>query len=342
MLFFKGRNIMNGYLMLVSLWLASFCAVAAAQPKHLAQYPNQLTRDGHIVVLPDRGTLYIVSDLHAHWDDFNAWLRQTQLIERIEAGEDVYGLILGDAVDYKPDEPRHPPYGDTLIVNRVMALRQHLGERGNRFLYLRGNHEFAAADAYAMLKKHGMTAQNRRRYIRELYNSPLGTYYQQFNFIERMTDEHYAFLMSLPTLAIGKNGCVGVHAGPARSLTRLAELVDPGPKTLEELLWHRPNIALSGGYTVAHTDNFLKAIHANLLIVGHTPIHYFPMQNVRDGVATFGENQLIFSTGYSGLPGVPTYIEIDLAETYSSVHALKLGVNIHPLYPERHRAQEAR
>ena len=320
-----------------SLIYAAFCficlaSVATAQPKLLAQYPDQLTRDGHILVLPDHGTVYIVSDLHAHWDDFNQWLRLTKLVERIQAGEDVYGLILGDAIDYKPGEPRHPPYGDTLIIDRVMELQRQLGDKGKRLIYLRGNHEFAAADAYAMLKNQGMTAQNQDIFIRALYNSPSGAYYEQFNFIERMTDTHYEFLVNLPTVIIAKNGFVGIHGGPARFITSLTDLVNPSPKTLEELLWHRPTIAYSGGYTVTHIENFLETIHANLLIVGHTPIHYFPSQNVRDGIATFGENQLIFSTGYSGLPGVPTYIEIDLTETYTSVHELKLGVNIHHLY----------
>ena len=323
---------MNTSLIYIILCFSCFTSVAIAQPKLLAQYPNQLTRDGHIIVLPDRGTLYIVSDLHAHWDDFDQWLRLTNLVERIQAGEDVYGLILGDAVDYKPDEPRHPPYGDTRIVDRVMELRTQLGDNGKRLIYVRGNHEFAATDAYAMLKKWGMTEQNRSDFIRELYKSPSGAYYKQFNFIERMTDAHYEFLMSLPTVVVGKNGFVGVHAGPARLVTNLADLVNPNPKTLEELLWHRPEIAYPGGYTLTHIEKFLQAIHGNLFIVGHTPIGYFPRKNVRDGIATFGENQLIFSTGYSGSPGVPAYIEIDLAERYPSVHALKLGVNIHHLY----------
>lgn len=325
---------MNVSLIDLALCLICFTSAAIAQPKPLAQYPNQLTRDGHIVVLPDHGTIYIVSDLHAHWDDFNQWLRLTKLVERIQADEDVYGLILGDAVDYKPDEPRHPPYGDTLIVDRVMELQRQLGDKGERIIYLRGNHEFAAADAYAMLKRQGMTAENRRHFIRALYESPLGAYYEQFNFIERMTDTHYEFLMDLPTVVIGKNGFVGIHAGPGRFVTRLADLVNPNPKTLEELLWHRPEITYSGGYTLSHIKNFLEAIHGTFLIVGHTPIHYFPRQNVRDGIATFGESQLIFSTGYSGRPGIPAYIEIDLAETYPSVDVLKLGTNIHHLYSE--------
>ena len=323
---------MNDYFIYVILCLACFTSVAAAQPKQLSQYPNQLTRDGHIVVLPDHGTVYMISDLHAHWDDFNQWLQLTKLVERIQAGEDVYGLILGDAIDYKPDEPRHPPYGDILIVNRVIELQKQLGDNGKRLIYIRGNHEFAAADAYAMLKRQGMTAQSQAHFIRTLYESPLGAYYEQFNFIERMTDTHYEFLMNLPTIVIGKNGFVGVHAGPARFVTGLADLVDPNPKTLEELLWHRPAVAYSGGYTLKHIENFLASIHGDFLVVGHTPINYFPPKNVRDGIATFGKNQLIFSTGYSGVPGVPAYIEIDLAETYPSVNALKLGVNIHHLY----------
>ncbi len=330
---------MNISLVYAAFCLICFASVAIAAPKQITQPPDELTRDGHVVMLPDHGTIYIVSDLHADWDDFNRWLQVTKLVERIQAGEDVYGLILGDAVDYKPDEPRHPPYGDIQIVDTVIELRSQLGDKGSRLIYIRGNHEFAAADAYAMLKKQGMTTQNRDQFIRSLYQSPLGAYYEQFNFIERMTDTHYEFLMSLPTVVIAKNGFVGIHAGPPRVIKNLTDLIDPSPKTLDEILWQRPAIAYSGGYTLQHIENFLKAIRANLLIVGHTPIQYFPTKNVRDGIATFGDKQLIFSTGYSGLPGVPTYIEIDLAETYPSVHALKLGVNIHHLHNKMEKLQ---
>jgi len=330
---------MNTPLIYATFCFICFASVAIAAPKQISQYPDELTRDGHVVILPDHGTVYMVSDLHADWDDFNQWMQLTNLVARIQAGEDVYGLILGDAVDYKPDEPRHPPYGDIQIIDTVIELRRQLGEKGRRLLYIRGNHEFAAADAYAMLKRQGMTTQNRDQFIRSLYDSPLGAYYEQFNFIERMTDTHYEFLMNLPTVVIAKNGFVGIHAGPPRTIRNLADLIDPSAKTLDEILWHRPVIAYSGGYTLKHIDKFLKAVHANLLIVGHTPIQYFPAKNVRDGIATFGDKQLIFSTGYSGLPGMPTYIEIDLAETYPSVYALKLGTNIHHLYDKTEKPQ---
>lgn len=316
--------------------LIFFCItmVANAQPKHISQYPDQLTRDGHIVVLPDHGTVYIVSDLHAHWDDFNQWLQQTRLVEQIKAGEDVYGIMLGDSIDYKPDEKPEPPYGDVQIIDRVIEVQQQLGEQGKRLIYIRGNHEFAAAETYALMKNSGMTDQNREFFIKKLYNGINGSYYKQFNFIERMTDEHFKFLVNLPTIVVGKNGFVAVHAGPARTIISLEDIIDPGPRTLDELLWDRPKIVFSSGYTLKHTENFLKVLSGNFLIVGHTPIGYFPEKNVKDGVARLGGKQLIFSTGYGGLKDGQTYIEVDLAKTYTSVDELKFGVNIHLLYPK--------
>lgn len=325
---------MNSTLVFAAVILTFFTLDVFAQQKDLTESPNQISRDGHVILLPKHGTVYIVSDLHAHWNDFNQWLEQTRLIERIEAGEDVYGVMLGDSIDYKPTERPKPPYGDIQIVNRVIELQQQLGEKGNRLIYIRGNHEYAAAEAYAMLKSAGMTDQNRPAYIRKLYNGPTGGYYRQFNFIERMNDTHYDFLINLPTVVVGKNGFVAVHAGPAQSIDSLADLVEPSQTTLDEILWDRPKITRIGGYTFEHTKNFLKAINGSFLIVGHTPISYFPPETIRDSVARLDGKQLIFSTGYGGLRGGQTYIEIDLSKTYISVDELKSGVNIHRLYPK--------
>ncbi len=325
---------MNTYLFPITLLLVCFTMVANAQPKNLSQYPNEYTRDGHVVVLPDHGTVYIIADLHAHWNDFNQWLRQTRLIERIEAGEDVYGIMLGDVIDYKPDEKPEPPYGDIQIVNRVIEIQQQLGDNGKRLIYIRGNHEFAAADTYAVMKRSGMSDDNRKIFIDRLYNSINGSYYKQFNFIERMTDKHFDFIMNLPTVVIGKKGFVAVHAGPARNINSISDLVTPAKDTLDEMLWDRSKIVMFGGYTLKHTENFLNALNARFLVVGHTPVGLFPPRNVKDGVVRLGGKQLIFSTGYSGTKGGQTYIEIDLAKNYSSVDELQFGVNIHLLYPK--------
>ena len=307
------------------------CTLEAAEAKSLADYPNRVTRDGELVVLPDKGTLYVATDFQAQWSNFNRWLTQTKLVERIEAGEDVYGLILGDAVDHKPGDPIFEPNGDVKIVDRIMQLQGQLGEE--RLIYLRGNHEFESANIYAMLKKAGMTPDNRRDRIAQLYQADHGAYFKQFNFMERMTDVHYDYLINLPTVAIGKNGFVGVHAGTSRSAKNLADLVRPSKKVLDELLWGRPAIVLRSGYTPSQTAEFLKRIGGRVLAVGHTPVGAFPKDEVSDGVARHGKHQLIFSTGYGAAPGVRSYLAIDLSKRYNAVTDLKYGAEIHPLHP---------
>ena len=316
-------------LILLSCLIICLSTWEPAEAKVLADYPNQVTRDGELVVLPDKGTVYVATDFQAQWSNFDRWLTQTKLVERIETGEDVYGLILGDAVDHKPGDPIFEPYGDVKIVDRIMQLQEQLGEE--RLIYLRGNHEFASADTYAMLKKAGMNADNRRAMITQLYQTLQGAYFKQFNFIERMTDEHYNYLINLPTVAIGKNGFVGVHAGTSRSAKSLADLVQPSKKVLDELLWGRPAIVLRSGYTPSQTAEFLKRIGGRVLAVGHTPVGSVPKEAVSDGVARLGMHQIIFSTGYGAAPGVRSYLAIDLSKRYNAVTDLKYGTEIHPL-----------
>ena len=325
------KSLKSLFLILFSCLIRCLSILEAAEAKMLADYPNQVTRDGELVVLPDKGIVYVATDFQAQWSNFNRWLTQTRLVERIEAGEDVYGLILGDAVDHKPGDPIFEPYGDVKIVDRIMQLQQQLGEE--RLIYLRGNHELASADTYAMLKKAGMNPDNRRDMIARLYQTIEGTYFKQFNFIERMTDEHHNYLINLPTVAIGKNGFVGIHAGTSRSARTLADLVRPSKKVLDELLWGRPAIVLRSGYTPSQTAGFLKRIGGRVLAVGHTPVGSLPKAAVSDGIARLGAHQLIFSTGYGAAPGVRSYLAIDLSKRYNAVTELKYGAEIHPLRP---------
>ncbi|MBI1928166.1 hypothetical protein HYR99_28460, partial [Candidatus Poribacteria bacterium] len=113
----------------------------------------------------------------------------------------------------------------------------------------------------------------------------------------------------------------------------LADLVHPSPKVLEELLWDRPVDAKADGYTIPQMDEFLERIDGSLLIVGHTPLGYLPRKDVKNGVALFGQHQLVFATGYGAPPGVQSYLAIDLSKRYESVSELRYGVEIHPLYP---------
>jgi len=303
------------------------------QIKQLADYPNQLTRDGELVILPDHGTVYLGTDFHGKLHYFEQWLKQTALIEQIDSGEDVYGLILGDVIDHKLTESIPDPDGDAKIVDQIRHSQQQLGIKGKRLIYLKGNHELAATEAYAMLKKNGMDASNRKQLIDLLYKSAQGSYFRQFNFIERMTDEQYDYLVNLPVIAVGKNGMVAVHAGTSPSAMNIADLVHPNQTVLNQLLWGRPSIAMAGGYTASQTQTFLERIGGTFLIVGHTPLNYLPRKGIRHGVSLLSKKQLIFSTGYGAQPGVSSYLAIDLSKMYASVFALKYKAEIYPLFP---------
>ena len=184
-----------------------------------------------------------------------------------------------------------------------------------------------------MLKKNGMDASNRKQLIDLLYKSAQGSYFRQFNFIARMTDEQYDYLVNLPIIAVGKNGMVAVHAGTSPSAMNIADLVDPSQKVLDQLLWGRPSIAMAGGYTASQTQTFLKRIGGSLLIVGHTPLNYLPPKGIRNGVSFLNKQQLVFSTGYGAQPGVSSYLAINLSKVYDSVLELKYEVEVHPLFP---------
>ena len=94
------RKIVAVPLLLISFFSLSLtCADSEkTQINQLADYPNHLTRDGELVILPNHGTVYLGTDFHGKFHHFEQWLKQTALIEKIDSEEDVYGLILGDVV----------------------------------------------------------------------------------------------------------------------------------------------------------------------------------------------------------------------------------------------------
>ena len=96
------RKTVIGSILLIP-YLILLSSTANSEPiqiKALADYPNQLTRDGELIILPDQGTVYLGTDFHGKLDCFEQWLKQTALIEQIDSGQDVYGLILGDVLDH--------------------------------------------------------------------------------------------------------------------------------------------------------------------------------------------------------------------------------------------------
>jgi len=133
------RKTVIGSILLIP-YLILLSSTANSEPiqiKALADYPNQLTRDGELIILPNQGTVYLGTDFHGKLDCFEQWLKQTALIEQIDSGQDVYGLILGDVLDYKLTESISDPESDTKIVDQIRRFQQQLGGRGERLIYLK-------------------------------------------------------------------------------------------------------------------------------------------------------------------------------------------------------------
>ena len=317
-------------------FLAAGAAALAGQALRAdvqAAIPDRFHVDEGLVLLPSKGTLYITSDFHTRHADFVQWLARTDIVSRLKNEEHAYGLILGDAVDQKPQDAQAEKEGDTRIVDRIRQIQTDLGDAGKRLIFIMGNHEQACMEIYASLQKqYGLTPATQARLIRALFNSPDGAFYQQFNFLERMKDEHLAYFRTLPVAVLGKSGLAFTHAGPARSAKALADLTARTPAVLQELLWTRPEAIMTGGHTVAELVAFLTLMReATLLICGHTPLGSLPQDWIRDGLGVFARQQVILATSYGSIGEDKRYLTLDLGKSYRSAEDLKPEKEIHRL-----------
>jgi len=328
--FLKGASLAGVSLLLgKNLLSRTWKAIANVEPA------NEYRRINDLVILPDKGTLYIASDFHTRFKHFNLWLKRTNVVERIKNGEDVYGLILGDTVDIKPGDKEAERHGDSKIVDTLMKIYDELGEMSHRLIYILGNHEEAVIDLYEMLVKQGMNSRNRMQFVLKVYRGASGAYYQQFNFIERITDEQYRFLKTLPLAVKTKNGVIGLHAGTPTKAVNLDSLANPPEAIREYVLWSRPKGMLATStysYSVNDTKRFLERMeNSHILIVGHTPLSYLRRQNIRKGVGIVGDKQLILATSYGSQPGKKSYLALNLNTVYDNVRELRLGEELRRL-----------
>jgi hypothetical protein len=291
---------------------------AAAAPPPATSPANRFYTDGGLVILPDKGQLFVANDFHTHHADFQRWLKRSDLIARLKDNPDVYGLVLGDVADQKPADPEVEADGDSRIVDKIREI-QH-GPGGDRLIYVLGNHEYEVARIYdAMKKQLGLNAANRKRIIAALYKSPDGAFFQQHNFIERINDEQFEYIKDLPIGVLGQNGVVYLHAGPARKATSKQPLRKKEPETVVEVVWGRPIT----NYDADDVDRFLKMMDdSHLLIVGHTPLPSLPDNWIHHGLCFIGQHAAVMAASYGAMPGQKQYLVIDLAKRYGGVDDL--------------------
>lgn len=276
---------------------------------------------GRIVTLPASGRAFIASDLHGHQGDFAALLKETRIVERITAGEDVYLLITGDV----PDLERHRAIdsdvaldGDIQIVDRLIALQAELGERANRLIYLEGNHDFhvlriAREVALFDARRKNQPAPGHGQWspidanVLEDYFSHYKTSFgvsvftnniSPYDMVHRVQPRHLEFLAKQPILAVLEGaGALVTHAGPPkmaglsdRVLRREIEratresLFDTTAQAYYSSAYHQllNNRFRAKDYDLEDVNGFLRAFSATLLVTGHTP-HPYLVDYARQG-----------------------------------------------------------
>jgi hypothetical protein len=328
--------------------VAGACAAPWLTPALEAQavYPDRFQIDGGLVVVPSKGKMYVASDFHSRWRHFQEWMEKTDLVNRLKGDADVYGVIVGDAVDFKRGDPEADADGDSKIIDRIRELQSTLGEAGRRLIYLKGNHDHEVANYYEIVKQKMKTGLTRMQALEEMCDAGINV--PQYNFLARVTDEQQQYLLKLPVVLLAKNGVVVVHAGPAQNIKSIQDIVQCRPEVVERLVWGRPTMestkeltasattlpanVWTGLYEESDVEPFLKLMeNSGLMISGHNPHGLFPKTMMRDGLAEYGQHQAILATSLGALADGRRHLIIDLGRRYGSVKDLVMGREIQRL-----------
>lgn len=271
-------------------------------------------RQGRIVTIPAGGKAIVVSDLHGHFGDWDGFLRQSRVFERIETGEDLWLLITGDVPDlvrHRALDPDVPEEGDVRILDALIAAKERLGAKASRIVYLEGNHDFHMLRIAREVGLFEAGVKKTKSPPPEKWDEPieptvLGDYFEwyrssfgdevfennitPYDMIHRAKPRHLQYLSEGPIMAVLEGaGVVVTHAGPpkmqGRSERTLKKAIEKA--TREELRVATPddyyaspyhqllNGRFRGGdYSLDDIEKFLAMFDARVLITGHTPHAY--------------------------------------------------------------------
>jgi hypothetical protein len=271
-----------------------------------------------VLRLPDRGRLLVCTDLQGCMRDFQ---RISAMFRRSQAATgDSHLLFTGDLV-HGPHIPREswPDFlgeyyrdqsGD--VMDSFADLQDEFPGRVHAIL---GNHEHGHIGG-----PH--TAKFAPDEV-ELLEDVLG---------EEATYRMQAIMAELPLIALAPCGAVFTHGAPnlmidsvaeiERASLDLSDIESPADifavPVIGPLLWSR-----SAPPAVAR--HFLRTVGGTISIYGHDVIP--------QGFLTIGDEQMIVSTSFGVNDRHKVYLELDLGARYPTVHHLRPGHEILPLYP---------
>jgi hypothetical protein len=274
-----------------------------------------------VLRLPDRGRLLVCTDLQGCLRDFE---RFVQIFEQalLDHRGDAHVLFTGDLIHGPHIEPEDWPdflgeYYRDASGEVMMAYAELTAQYPGRVHALLGNHEHGhvggphtakfAADEVALLEQIlGPSATARMRGI----------------------------IHTFALAAVSRCGAAFTHGAPAAQIDSIAELeaadlsgagyASPldvlDTPIVGKILWAR-------SATDAESRRFLRAINCTIAIYGHDVIP--------EGFEIVGDTQMVVSTSFGLFDTNKVYVSLDLAAKYRTVHDLRIGHEILPLYPDR-------
>jgi len=230
-------------------------------------------RDGSFVALPTEGEVLVVGDIHG---DAQA-LRSIALefLERLERGEKVYLLFLGDYCDRGLKQVE--------VMNIILTLKANFGEN---VILLRGNHETENV-AKGLGTSDPVLLALRDKFEEKEAQEVFKSYVDLFEKLPIVAGGGDSiFMHGAPP--VGKDGKINI--------TSLEELTKLSKEQIAQILWNDPTVGVTRydphrGWQVGVGEirEFLAKMRAQRLVRGHEALNE---------PKTYGENILtIFSTG---------------------------------------------
>lgn len=281
---------------------------------------------GHrrVLRLPERGELFVCTDLHGNLADFR---RISSLFEQaLEQGKDPFLLFTGDLIHGPSCTPEEwPEYLGSHFPDqsdKVVEAFARLQERNpGRVACLLGNHEHSHVGGPHTPKFW-----------------PDETLHFEQLVGPKLTKRYKKLFRSFPMVAVARCGLVVTHAAPNAEIEGPEEIEELSYEGFEHipissldempllgrLLWSRscrPEIARGFLNALSH-----DGLSFNLVVYGH--------EIVPEGYECIGDEQLLLSTSFGVRDELKTYLRLDLAKTYRGVADLREGHELVRLYRE--------
>ncbi len=206
---------------------------------------NEYFVDKKVAYLPPKGNAIFVGDTHGDTISTTNIIKQTQFIERMNAGEkDLKLVFLGDYADRGSNDVKN--------LEMVLELKKNFPKN---VILLRGNHEDGG----------GFTPYDLPDSLEKKFGKNWTTIHSKYT----------SLFEKLPNILVTGNKIIGVHGGiPSKEVTGLKSIVDEN--SLYSIRWNDPDENIDGFYGDMRKrfgkdvfNNFMGKTGANIMVRSH-------------------------------------------------------------------------